>query len=345
MEKLFKGASELADRKEDFAIAVITGRSGSAPREAGAAMLIRADGAITGTVGGGLSEAEVIKAGQEAIKTKKPKLLRFDMSNDDAGESGLICGGETEVWVDYVDASLPENKLLYSAAADVFKSGRRAWYGFYVGDDLPECRQCLIMADGTVIGAYEGDGGSLTAGEKQFKGYDVFTVSERKKIFLIRIGTEAKAILLGAGHVSLELARLLKNVGFETVVIDDRDDFSNVSRFPTADRVLTVSTLETGIFDIEPCDENTFVVILTRGHSFDRDVLAQALKTNAKYIGMIGSRNKRDAIYDNLLKSGFTQADIDRVYSPIGLDIASETPEEIAVSIAGEMIRVRRRGR
>ena len=120
--------------------------------------------------------------------------------------------------------------------------------------------------------------------------------------------------------------------------MDDRSEFADPERYPEAREVRVLENFDACLADLGADD---YVVIVTRGHLHDRDVLAQALKTGAGYIGMIGSRSKRDAVYRSLLESGYTQADLDRVFCPIGLTIGADTPEEIAVSIVGEMIRVR----
>ena len=342
MKSLTQKACQLLREGQDFAVTLILHQSGSTPRESGTLMLVEADGTIMGTVGGGRSEAETIVQAVLAIQQRQPKLLHFDMSNDDAAGEGLICGGETDIWVDYVDAQNSAYLELYTAMADLWENGQKAWWGFYP-DVAADYRQCLLREDGSVIGAFADAAGTITVGRRQYKSFDVFTFSEHKELYLKRIGTEGKAVIYGGGHVAQQLVSLLSMVGFETVVMDDRESFANASRFPSADR-LWVQDLSQGILEVEPCNEDSYCIIVTRGHAFDRDVLAQVLRCNAHYIGMIGSRSKRDAIYDYLLKQGYTQADIDRVHSPIGLDIKAQTPQEIAISIAAELIQVRRRG-
>ncbi len=146
--------------------------------------------------------------------------------------------------------------------------------------------------------------------------------------------------LIGAGHVAKEVAQLVQRASFRTIVIDDRVDFANRARFPHADRVSVCSDCSLPLGDA-PVDENSYIIIMTRGHSFDREALAQALGTRACYIGMIGSRKKRDQIYKTLIGEGFTSSDLERVHCPIGLSIDAETPFEIAVSIMAELIQHR----
>ena len=163
---------------------------------------------------------------------------------------------------------------------------------------------------------------------------------ERKKyIFVEPIIPDAVLYLFGAGHVSTYVAPLAHLVGFEVCVIDDRDEFANAKRFPVADEILVCSFADA--FKRLNLHASSYVTIVTRGHRYDRDVLRSALMEETAYIGMIGSRRKRDKIFQSLIDEGVTKEAIDRVHSPIGLDIGAETPEEIAVSIVAELVRAR----
>ncbi len=144
--------------------------------------------------------------------------------------------------------------------------------------------------------------------------------------------------LIGAGHVALATAHLASFAGFDVVVMDDRSEYANQDRFPAAQKVLVLPSFDGCLRDLS---SNDYVVIVTRGHIYDRDVLAQALRTKAGYIGMIGSRKKRNVIYDSLREDGFSDLDLKRVHSPIGLSIGAETPNEIALSIVAELVKAR----
>ena len=159
------------------------------------------------------------------------------------------------------------------------------------------------------------------------------------EVLLEPIFSEPTVYLFGAGHVSQQIAPLAKRVQFKVVVIDDREMFANRERFPEADEVI-VSEFET-CFEQLQIDDSSYIVIVTRGHLYDGFVLEQAVKTDARYIGMIGSKKKIHILYQNLMKKGIPKETLDRVYAPIGLDINSETPEEIAVSIVAQLIKVR----
>ena len=158
--------------------------------------------------------------------------------------------------------------------------------------------------------------------------------------FIADFDVKATAFIFGAGHVGQALEPILRYVNFTTKVIDDRPDFANRERFPEADGVMVIDSFLDAYQGMET-DENSYIVIVTRGHSWDYDVLKQTLKKTTAYVGMIGSKSKVGEIYRMLREDGFGQDELDRVYSPIGTSIFAETPEEIAISIAGEMIKVR----
>jgi xanthine dehydrogenase accessory factor len=157
--------------------------------------------------------------------------------------------------------------------------------------------------------------------------------------FLEPLKSRPVVYLFGGGHVALPLAKLVKMVDFSLIVVDDRDEFANAERYPEADEIW-VRSFE-GVLEGEMLGPEAYIVIVTRGHLYDKDVLAQTLQRETAYVGMIGSRRKRNMVYQALRDEGFTEDQLARVHSPIGLDIAAETPEEIAVSIVAELIAVR----
>lgn len=347
MREICTAGYKMLQAGEGFALAVIIHQSGSTPRGVGAKMLIRADESSVGTIGGGLLEAEVRRCAQIVMAEKVPMLLYFNLDSQTAGQQGMICGGEAEIYIDYVNPQVPDYVEIFRIMLQILENGGFVRLGIYVerGKTSPlDCRQCLLLPDGTAIGPLLIDSVILESGWNSDEGYEIYTISDDRQFYLWYIGNDPKAMVFGAGHISEKLVPMLSMVGFETVVLDDRSEFANTARFPTADRVIVLPSFSQGLFEIEPCDGNTFCVIVTRGHVFDSIVLEQCLCQPARYIGMIGSRTKRDAIYAKLKNRGINQDQIDRVHSPIGVDIGAESPEEIAVSITSEMIRVRRRG-
>lgn len=163
------------------------------------------------------------------------------------------------------------------------------------------------------------------------------------KAFIEPIIPAERIVVFGGGHVGLALYKICDLLGFKITILDDRDDFANKSRFPNAD--VTVCENYENAFDEININENTYIIILTRGHIFDAVCLKKAFETNAKYIGMISSRKKLLEIKEKLLNEGASQEKFGKLHSPIGLDINAETPEEIAVSIAAELIKIKRQAK
>jgi xanthine dehydrogenase accessory factor len=176
---------------------------------------------------------------------------------------------------------------------------------------------------------------ALKAGRPRF-------IEEPLRAHLDPIIPRPTVFVFGAGHVAIPVAHIAALAGFRVVVVDDRAEFANRERFPSADELMVASVKEA--FRTLAVDDTGYIVAITRGHALDEDVVANALTTPARYIGMIGSKRKVAGIFGRLRERGFTDADLARVHAPIGVDISAETVEEIAVSIVAELIRVRRGG-
>lgn len=337
---------------KNLCLATIVNQIGSAPRALGASFLVRADGSIAGTIGGGRLEADVITAAVQTLSSKESRILHFRLKGTEASQTDMLCGGDVDVYLEPVLAGDQAALDIFSAAAQVLSQGQR---GLMVTPLLPgpqqglAGRKLLITSQGDMVGSVEilpnltaelkSDLDELVSRGKP--GLWMQQTPEGLKVdcFLEPIASAPVLYLFGGGHVSLPVASLAKMVGFRLVVVDDRPDFANPQRFPMADEVL-VRDFENVLNELEMGPE-AYVVIITRGHIFDKDVLAQALRKPAVYVGMIGSKRKRDIIYRTLLGEGFTQDDLAKVHSPVGLDIGAETPEEIAVSIVAELVQER----
>jgi xanthine dehydrogenase accessory factor len=257
MDDIYQEIVRVKAEGEEAALVTVVLATGSTPREEGAKMLVKPDGSILGTIGGGSLEAQVIGEAVKVIKQGKPRRLHMSLTAKEAGEVGMICGGELEVFIE---------PILTPPALYIF----------------------------------------------------------------------------GGGHISLPLARMGKLLGFKIAVVDDRSEFAHPDRFPEADIVLAEDFAKS--FARLKIDKSSYIVIVTRGHQHDELVLEWAVGTPAKYIGMIGSKTKVKAVFSHLLAKGIAQEQLDRVHSPIGLEIEAQTPEEIAVSILAEVIKVRRSG-
>jgi xanthine dehydrogenase accessory factor len=340
MKVLFREMAKLLHNGDSFVVATLFDKTGSAPRTAGAKMLVRPDGSITGTIGGGRLEANATELAREAMASRRTTIQAFDLSGKDVAEMDMICGGKGEILIDFIDAADESNRAVCRAASEILENKEKAWLVTAFGKDLASRQQCLVRRDGTLVGRLDADPAflaKLTAGPAKISIHAEALDGPR---FLVEpIRRAGTAYIFGAGHVSQRIAPLCETVGFRTVVLDDRPEYASCERFPQPTELVVLKVFDP--LPELPVDEDSYLVIVTRGHLHDRTVLEQALRTKAGYIGMIGSKRKRDAVYQALLEQGYRREDLARVCSPIGVEILAETPEEIAVSIVGEMIKVR----
>lgn len=318
------------------ALATIVFQEGSAPRGAGSRLLAGPKGLLGGTTGGGLAEAKVIAACAEACGSGRATLLSFALDGTIAAQSEMICGGKVKV---LVEPFLPENLssctaanlALYAAENQgcrivrPFPPSETAWTILY--DDGTSAGAPLPPEDTAILDSSKADEASvLRCGEREY--------------FCECCRPQERMLIAGGGHVSRPTAIMAALTGFSVHILDDRAEYANNIRFPQA--TVHITPEFACCFNELHVTPRDYIVIVTRGHLFDSVVAAQALRTPAGYIGMIGSTRKRLQIYDRLLKNGFTAQDLQRIHSPIGLDIGAETPEEIAVSILAECIACRR---
>ncbi|MFI5176237.1 MAG: XdhC family protein [Terriglobia bacterium] len=252
---IYEEISKIRRSGKQAALATIVRVRGSIPSYEAAKILVREDGSTLGSIGGGCVEAEVVLAAQKAMREEKSRMLSFDLTEDDVDQSGLVCGGTLEVFVEPI---LPPPTLF----------------------------------------------------------------------------------IFGAGHVSRAISKVATLTGFQTVVIDDRPDYASQKRFPEAAEV--IADYFENAFNRVQVNESSYVVIVTRGHKEDLNVLRWAIQTPARYIGLIGSKRKIKTLYERLEEEGFDPELFRKVTAPIGLDIGAVTAEEIAVAFVSEIIAVRR---
>jgi xanthine dehydrogenase accessory factor len=254
--EVFAALGEALSRGEEAALVTIVSSNGSTPQRVGAKMLVFGDGRIVGTVGGGCYEHDAIGVAKQVLASRKARTVKYDLNDDFAEETGLVCGGQMEVFIEPIEAS-------------------------------------------------------------------------------------PSVYIFGAGHVGYYLGRLIQEAGFGVHVIDDRAAFANAERFPKAASIVVDDIPQWLARTTIPA--TSYVVIVTRGHRNDLDVLREIAPRELRYIGLIGSRAKVARLYDAVVAEGRIAPDqLERIHAPIGLDIGAVTPQEIAVSIAAELIAVRR---
>jgi xanthine dehydrogenase accessory factor len=335
---------EHLEQNSPIVLASILNIQGSSPRHSGSKMLIGPRGKTYGTIGGSLIEATAIKEAQNILISEQSMLMDFELSGQDANAPGMICGGKAQILLDYLAAN-ETNRQLFQSWLEAARQGRNFFYLTQLkttGNAMCILGHMILFPDGQVVG-----GNRLHSSELDSIKSELHNVSTTSVIPLAvtdmvvsRIQKVKTLYCFGAGHVAQPTAHIAALVGFRVVVIDDRAEFSNRDRFTEAAETLVIPDLKQALNGLE-IDADSFIVIVTRGHQYDRAVLEQSLKTQSGYIGMISSRKKKAAIYEALLAQGVAQAELDRVHSPIGIDIGGETPEEIGVSIVAELISER----
>jgi xanthine dehydrogenase accessory factor len=322
----------------------IMSMQGSTPRHGGTKMVVGADGKGYGTIGGSLIEAAAIRDSKKVLLTGKSRIISYELTGKDASSPDMICGGKAEILLDYLPAN-DDNEAFARHWYDAARCGNDFYLLTHLqgeGDTLKVPGHAVLLPDGTMLGnnsLTEADNGSLKPELHNVSDTAVLPLKD-SRVMVDRMRKIKTLYCFGAGHVAVPAVHLAALVGFRVVVLDDRAEFANAVRFPEAHEIKVLHNFDRALEGLE-IDKESFIVIVTRGHQYDRVVLEQSLKTEAGYIGMISSRLKRDAIYEALMAEGTAKVRLAQVHSPIGLDIGGETPEEIAVSIVAELIKVR----
>ena len=315
---------------------------GSSPRHAGTKMVVNADGDAYGTIGGSVFEAKAIQQAKQVLKKGKSEFLEFELN--EKSTDGMVCGGKALVFLDYIDACT-SNTQLFKNWQESLDKGKGFYYLVQIKGKSSSLRiagRSLLIHDGIFSSDIKLSKKQLDTLRNEVQNVPSTTIVslDNSRFVVDPIKRLQTLYLIGAGHVASPTAQIAAMVGFQVVVLDDRADFANKQRFPDAEQIEIIKDYKR-VFREFDLDDDSCVVIMTRGHAYDRVALEQALKTTAGYIGMISSRQKRESVYRTLLTKGATRQQLARVHSPIGIDIGSETPEEIAVSIVAELIKVR----
>jgi len=333
MRNLFKIMAEKLREGEALVLVTVIASSGATPRGAGARMLVGKDGRLYGTIGGGAVEYRSEHIAADVLKEKMSGEHDFSLTKNDVQKLGMICGGAVDVFFHYI----PEGDARTIALAD--EAERR----FADGEDLWLLSE---ISDGGRPGIFSEKEGYFGIDAPDWVRGMLTRHPLRKKkdgrdFYAEQIYSSGKVYVFGCGHVAQELVPVLQHVGFRCVAMDDRPEFANTALIPSAEAVMLIDFSR--IADFVTITREDYVCIMTRGHAFDLVVQAQVLKTPACYIGVIGSAAKKAGVFESLYEMGFTKADTDRITTPIGLAIKAETPAEIAISIAGQMIELRAR--
>ena len=333
MRNLFKSVRECLGNNEDVVLSTVVASSGSVPRGAGARMLTSKQGRVCGTVGGGAVEYACIVKSQEIISSeKKSSSHPFCLRKNDKEDLGMICGGDVTVYFSYLKAN-DENIKLLDKIEEFYKNDENSWLII----DITENGSGAITLYGKKSGFFGAEIDSSIVNElgTQTKKFEI----NNRVYYIEKLSDSSKVYIFGGGHVSQALVPVLVKLGFKCIVLEDREEFCKPELFEGVEKTILIDNNDIGkSLDIK---EDDYICIMTRGHKADTISQAYAVKTPAHYIGLIGSRKKVEGVKAKLRSMGITEEEIARVTTPIGLDIKAETPEEIAISIAAQLILVR----
>ena len=348
MEKLLQDLEDAHRNGQSVAFTSLVETRGSTPQKAGATMLVFPDGSQTGTLGGGCVEAEVKRRALRLLDEGKPELLTFQLDNDYGWDDGLICGGRMKMLVDPLRPG--DDISYYETYRRLVHEGRGCTEAVLIDREKAggghETDRVLFDAAGEIAASRGAadllanlPGGLLTNLRPLLErprpyvhdGVSYLTQLERCRLLIV-----------GAGHVGQKVAELAAEVEFDVWVVDDREQYCNLERFPRAKRLI-VGPIDSSLSGLE-IDANTMCIIVTRGHNHDEEALYHLAEKSARYVGMIGSKRKIKLIFEDLLQEGISREALSRVHAPLGFEIGSQTVPEIAVSIVAELIAHRNLG-
>ncbi len=332
--------ARLADGGGVGALASVVRRRGSLPMSATAKLLVTADGARLGTVGGGCLEADIMEQALGVCEHRAPVCTSHTLNAELAGDYGLTCGGTADVFIEPV---IPHAALaaLYAEAAGVVARGDRAVLATARAWPGGAPRKLLRTARGDFVA----DGDAALRDASLYDAASAFDGAREEPSLGDDVVVEAlvgapRLIVFGAGHVGARICEAAAFAGWRVTIVDDRADFANAARLPRADQVLVCDFSDVAPAAVAPTD---CVVICTRGHQHDAIIAEQVAPLRPRFLGMLGSRRKA-ALTAQALRGWGVDADaIDRIVCPVGLDVGADTPEEIAISVVGQLVAVRRK--
>lgn len=304
MRVIFENLLALLDQGDAAVLATVVSAQGSTPRGTGSQLLAGREGLLAGTIGGGPGEAQALTLAAECLREKISRVCRLELRH--GGELDSVCGGEQTVLLQFV----PHDGEVWRAfAREVLarlEAGRGGWLS------LAADRDPALLDEGPAGPAWDGKG------------------------LVLPLPKGERVVIFGGGHCALALVPVLRSVGFRVAVFDDRAEFASAERFPEAETVVRGDYA--GIAAGLELTAEDYAVVMTSGHRHDFEVEEQLLRRPLAYLGVMGSRTKTAYVNGKLREAGISEEALRRVHTPIGTAIKAVTPEEIAVSIAGELI-------
>lgn len=338
MKDLLKKIQEWKSIKKKFAIASVTKTWGSSPRPIGSSMIISEDMEMAGSVSGGCVEAAVVKSALPLLQHGHGKLLSFGVTNDEAWEVGLSCGGKIEVYVEpFLGFEKNENKI-WKKLEDCIENNQGCILMTRLADG--NSQHILILSDGEIVGENENKAIQKEAlrafQERKTQVIEVEGVQYFAQIF----PQQSQMLIIGAAHITVDLVQLAKMYNFQTIVIDPRGIFTSKTQFTIQPDFIFEKYPSEILYNFK-LDAYTYAIVLSHDPKIDDNALEILLRSEVGYIGALGSRKTHAKRVSRLLEKGFSEKEIEKIHSPVGVDINAKTPKEIALSIMGEVIQAK----
>lgn len=343
MYEVYKETLEVLKKDQNCVVATVVGTKGSTPQKPGAKLLVRQDGSGVGTLGGGCVEGDIWFAAKELLQSGGPaEYKNYFLNEDIAAQDGLVCGGTMYFLLDPIKPNTIVEDL--EKIVDAYEGGSAIAMASVIktprNSTIQVGSRVFIYADSTLsesLGDTDIDNALISvSNDLMVHGKNtILKLGKGIEVFIEAFTTPPQLFLLGGGHISKALADLSIPFGFQVYVVDDRKEFANKDRFPMAEETI-VSSYRNWI-DKVSINPNSFIIIATRGHQYDDLATEVAVKTEARYVGLLGSKRKSLMIFEELFRKGIPEERIKSVRAPVGLSIGGRTPEEIALSILSEI--------
>ena len=337
---IFINAEKWHDKGIKTAVATVINTWGSSPRPVGSQLIVNENGQFFGSISGGCIESDVIMAAQDIInhdssKFIKPKLIKYDISNESAWQIGLTCGGEIEILIEKFDDKAANinniikskiDKISIAIITDI-KSGKKS---VYQNSNNDKSKIDYITGE-PLIGDDEETHKTVMAIKTALKLNQTTSLKLTNKHYFIKIiSPKKRMIIIGAVHIAQALSSIAVISGFEVTIIDPRDPWATVERFPN---IKIIQEWPEDIMDDLDINNKTAIITLSHDKKFDDPALEYAIRSTAFYIGALGSKKTHAKRIERFNKIGFDKQKINKIDAPIGMDIGAKTPAEIAISI------------
>ena len=337
MRDVMKQVEAWLGQGRTVAVGTVVATWGSAPRAVGSCMAVSDDGGLAGSVSGGCVETAVVQEAREVLKGAPPRLLRFGVADETAWAVGLACGGSIEVFVEALDPSV------FASLREAVRLDEPLALATVIAGPAPQLGgHAVLRAGGAAAGSLEGPVRTTAAAalaEALATSRPARVAVAGGELFVDVLRPLPTLVVVGGVHIAVALVALARTLGFRTVIVDPRPAFANPERFPHADRIESAWPDEA--LKALGLTSSTAVAVLTHDPKLDDPALRAALPSAAFYVGALGSRNTQAKRRKRLLEAGLTEAQVDRLRAPIGLDLGGRSPEEIALSVMAEVVAAR----